>query len=149
MSFLHPLCMLAFFYVLYLQRSLGLQILQLKERSPEFDKRPKYLESHVNYAYILLAIIVIGMFGGILGTVYALSAPAPFLHTYGHGFLGVLALACLVVIMIMGFNIKHVVRPKVRDRFFSFHMNLVYVIAGFGVFSFVTGLLILAKGISV
>jgi len=146
MSFLHPILMVGFFYLFYLQVKLGRKIAGLKERSPEFADRDKLKQQHRNYAYLLLGIIVVGMIGGILATAYVLHAPATFFHTYGHGFFGVLSLGILVTGIVLWFNIKNVIKPKIKERFFLFHANITYLVWAFGVFSLVTGILTLLWG---
>ena len=148
MSLIHPLFMLAFFYVLYVQRSVGQRILSLKERSPEFDQRDVLIGKHLSYGVILLVMIIGGLIGGIVMTSMVLKAPAPFLHTYGHGFLGVLGLSGLVIMFLLGKNIKHVVKPKIRERFLRFHVQMIYLMAGTGLLSMVTGLIVLFRGLS-
>ena len=148
MSFVHPVIMAGFYYLLFLQRNLGKQIFELKERSPEYENRNQLLEKHKSYAFILLAVIFVGMIGGIIVTTYLLKSPMPLFHTYGHGFFGILSLAIIITVMILGFNVKNIVRPKIKNRFLQFHMNMVFLVAVFGAFSLLTGILTLTWGLS-
>ncbi len=148
MSFVHPIVMAGFYYLLFLQRNLGKQIIELKERSPEYENRSQLVQKHKSYAFILLGVIFAGMIGGILVTSYLLQSPMPLFYTYGHGFFGILSLAIIIAIVVLGFNIKNVIRPKIKNRFLQFHINMVYLVAIFGVFSLLTGVLTLTWGLS-
>lgn len=148
MKFIHPAVMIGFFYFLYLQLVLGRKIQNLKEKSPEFVQRPNLLETHKTYGYALCGVCLAGLFGGIWLTASVLGAQLPFQQTYGHGFFGSLILACLVMSVVLGLSIKHVVKPKIRDRFMTFHANMVYIIGFFGILSLLTGLGVLIWGLS-
>lgn len=145
-SLIHPLVMLGFFYVLYMQRQLGVQIAALKERSPDFDSRPGLLMKHLQQARLLLIVGFAGLLGGVIVTSYVLGVPQPLAHTYGHGFFGLIILSVLVAAYFLGTSIKHVVKPKVRERFFGFHANMVYLMLVFGICSVATGIWVLIKG---
>lgn len=146
-KFLHPLAMMGFFFFLYLQRELGLRILQIKDKSPDFKSRDSLIDTHRTYGYGLVAFAVIGLLAGIFITTSVLGAASPFLQTYGHGFLGTLILACVVMGLVLGLSIKHVVKPKIRDRFLGFHTNMVYIIGIFGILSLITGGIVLTMGL--
>ncbi|RCK80859.1 MAG: hypothetical protein OZSIB_2747 [Candidatus Ozemobacter sibiricus] len=148
MKFIHPLVMIGFFVFLYWQRALGQKIAEMKEKSPEFVKRPGLLEQHRTWGYALTGLCLAGLFGGIFITSSVLGAQQPFLQTYGHGFIGSVILGCLVMSLLLGLSIKNVVKPRIRERFLTFHMNMVYVIAAFGLLSAGTGLAILIWGLS-
>lgn len=142
----HPVVMASFFYLLYAQRQLGQQIAGLKERSPEYENRAGLLEQHLRNGRVLLVIGFLGLIGGAVITMFVLGVPQPLLHTYGHGFLGLIILSVLVATYFLGTSIKHVVKPKIRDRFFGFHMNMVYLMAVFGLCALLTGFWVLLKG---
>lgn len=146
-QFIHPVVMLGFFYFLYLQRNLGRRILVIKDKSPDFKHRGSLIEVHRGYGYALTAIALIGLLAGIFVTTSILGATSPFLQTYGHGLFGSLILACIVTSLVLGLFIKHVKKPKIRDRFFEFHSNMVYIIAIFGLLSLLTGAIVLGWGL--
>ena len=146
LSLIHPVFMGGFFYLLYLQKQLGDKIAGLKERSPEFDQRGLFLKGHRNYAYILLGVGFVGLIGGVLATVYALGAPLPLYHSYGHGFFGLFIMSLLVSVFGLGLSIKNIMKPKIQQRFMGFHMNMVNLIAVLGILSMITGLIVLGKG---
>ncbi len=148
MKFIHPLVMIGFFVFLYWQRVLGQKIAEMKEKSPEFVKRPGLLEQHRTWGYVLTGLCAAGLFGGIFITSSVLGAQQPFMQTYGHGFIGSVVLACLVMSLLLGLSIKSVVKPRIRERFLTFHMNMVYIIAVFGLLSAGTGLAVLIWGLS-
>lgn len=146
MTFLHPLFMAGFFYFLYCQRQLGVSILSLREHSPEFAERGSLLEKHRAWAYWLVGMAFAGMIGGLVITMGVMKLPLPLQHTYGHGFFGLLAVAALATGFWLGMMIKKVVKPKIRERFRSFHGNIVYVVAIFGLLSLISGGWVLLKG---
>jgi len=139
MSLIHPLFMLAFFYFLFIQRNLGNRILNLKEKSPEYQDREKLVETHKSYAYGLTAMCFFGLMGGVITAWKLIKDWAPFMNTYGHGFIGVLAFAFIVISLIIGSTMKSVVKPKIRERFLTFHINIIYIIFGLGILSLVSG----------
>ncbi len=142
----HPIVMLAFFYLLYAQRQIGTRIAALKERSPDYDSRPGLLVKHLQQARLLLILGFAGLIGGVIITTYVLGAPQPLVHTYGHGFFGLIILSVLVAAYFLGSSVKHVVKPKIQERFFGFHANMIYLMAVFGLCSLATGLWVLVKG---
>ena len=148
MSVIHPVIMLGFFYFCYVQMRLGQRIAGLKEKAPEYADRAPLLDQHRRNAFILLAWIILGAIGGAVMAMKVLNVPAPFLHTYAHGFFGVLGLAVVICTILIGFNIKNIVKPKIKARFFHFHAGMVVVLFGFGLLSVVTGAIVLLKGIS-
>jgi hypothetical protein len=148
MSFIHPVIMLGFFYLLFLQKNLGYKILGLREKSPEYEEREGMLTMHRTYAYGLLVWAAGGLLGGIIMAHSALKVPAPFLHTYGHGFLGVLVLSLLVAMFFLGRSVKTVIKPKIRERFLHFHFKLIYLVGLTGLLSLATGAGVLFFGIS-
>ncbi|MFZ2959964.1 MAG: hypothetical protein WA705_24045 [Candidatus Ozemobacteraceae bacterium] len=149
MRFLHPLFMLGFFGLLYQQRALGFKILGLKERAPDFADRGSLLQKHRTWAIGLLIWGILGMIGGVVMTLKVLEAPTAFQHTYGHAFCALLVIACVFCAFALGVSIKKVVKPKIRERFLSFHVNIVYVIMAFGTLALATGAGVLIWGISI
>ncbi len=145
MKFLHPLFMAGVLYFVYVQRNLGLSIFRLREKDPAFDQRPAMLATHRSYGIFLVFLCLLGFVGGILSTAYLLGW-APFLQTFGHGFVGALGLSVLVMMLVLGMNAKYVVKPKIRERFMSFHTNMIYIFGLFCLFSVLTGILSLVWG---
>jgi hypothetical protein len=140
--------MLGFFYFCFVQMRLGKKIAAIKEKSPEYAERDVLIGKHRQNAIILLIWIVLGFVGGLVVAVKFLSVPSPLLHTYGHGFFGVLALSVIICTILLGFNIKHVTKPKIKARFFGFHAGMIFVLFGFGALSLLTGAIVLIRGIS-
>jgi len=145
MKFLHPLFMTVVFYLLYQQREVGLSLLGLNQRSPDAAQRQGILDRHRQQAVLLLVLTTLGLFGGIGSMIYVIGRP-PFMFSYGHAFLGTLALATLVTTFGLGTNIKKVVKPKIQERFLRFHANLFYLIALFAGLTLCTGLAVLVLG---
>ena len=145
MTFLHPLFMAGFFYFLFCQRNLGLSILTLKEHSPEFPGREALLEKHRAWGLWLVGMAFVGMIGGLAVTIGIMKI-SPLEQTYGHGFFGLLAVAALVTGFWLGVAIKKVVKPKIRERFRTFHANIVLVVALFGILSLISGSVVLLRG---
>lgn len=146
MTFLHPLFMVGFFYFLYCQRGLGISIRSLNEHSPEFSQRGAMLARHRTWGLWLVGWAVAGMIGGFAMTIGVMKLPLPLQHTYGHGFFGLLAVAALVAGLWLGMTVKKVVKPKIRERFLTFHGNMVYVVAIFGLLSLLSGGWVLLRG---
>ncbi|MBF0545066.1 MAG: hypothetical protein HQM08_11555 [Candidatus Riflebacteria bacterium] len=147
MSFVHPIVMVVFFYLLFMQKNAGLKIVSLKPHAPDFkDERKKLLDSHRSMAYLILGIGFVGMIGGALVTTYWLGYQVPFQLTYGHPFFGLLILAALIIGVILGFTIKDVKKPKIKERFLNFHYNIIYVVGAFAILSLLTGLIVLVNG---
>jgi hypothetical protein len=140
--------MLGFFYFLFQQMKLGQAILQHKERPGEGEPRGTLLDRHRSWGYWMIGYGVLGLIGGIVGALSFLSTDPiqPFLQTYGHGFMGTLALATLVIILFLGRNIRFITKPKIQKRFQSFHANMGYLVALFGLCSLITGALVLVWG---
>ena len=146
MSFVHPLIMVGFFVFLFRQLKLVQEILGLKEKSPDWDRRDDLIARHRQWSYLLLGWAFAGLIGGVVITMYVLQASPAFMRTYGHGSIGTLAFAALLSAFFLGPAIKKVVRPRVRVRFLSFHLNMVYIVFGLGIFSLATGLAVLILG---
>ncbi|HEY9070699.1 MAG TPA: hypothetical protein VIV61_10625 [Candidatus Ozemobacteraceae bacterium] len=148
MKLLHPLFMLGFMYWLYMQRNLGLSLLDHDRRhAPADDGFEGRKARHRTWGWLLTGFCFAGLIAGALltGWVYP-QIQEPFGQTYGHGYIGALGLGCLIISLILGLTIKSVVKPRIRERFVSFHTNIVYLIAVFAVLSLVTGAGILILG---
>jgi uncharacterized membrane protein len=146
MQFIHPLIMLGFFYVLFCQTKLGRSILSIRPHSPEADQRAMLTSKHRSWAQAILAIGFAGMIGGIVMARLALGIQEPFARTYGHGIVGLIGLALLVWGYLLGGRIKTIVKPRIQTRFLTFHTNIIYVVAFFGLLSLITGIVILVSG---
>jgi uncharacterized membrane protein len=146
MQFIHPLIMLGFFYFLFCQTKLGRGILSIRPHSPEADQRDLLTSKHRAWGQALLALGFAGMIGGIVMTRWALGIPEPFARTYGHGIVGLIGLSLLVWGYLLGGKIKTTVKPRIQTRFLTFHTNIIYIVAFFGLLSLVTGIVILVAG---
>ncbi len=148
MKLLHPIFMLGFIFWLYKQRSLGMSLLDRHGRlaSDETDAETSRAK-HRFWGMILTGYCFAGLIGGAImtGMVYP-EITIPFGQTYGHGYIGTLGFGCLVMSLVLGFSIKRVVKPKIRERFVTFHTNMIFLIAAFAVLSLLTGAGLLVFG---
>ncbi|OQA07779.1 MAG: hypothetical protein BWY66_01257 [bacterium ADurb.Bin374] len=148
MKLLHPIFMLGFLFWLYKQRSLGKSLLdrhgRLAKDETDFEAT---LAKHRFWGMILIGYCFAGLVAGAIltGMVYP-EITVPFGQTYGHGYIGALGLGCLVMSLVLGLSIKRVVKPKIRERFVTFHTNIIFLVAAFAVLSLLTGAGILVFG---
>lgn len=148
MKLLHPIFMLGFLFWLYKQRSLGKSLLdrhgRIAKDETDFEAT---LAKHRFWGMILVGYCFAGLVAGAIlaGMVYP-EITVPFGQTYGHGYIGALGLGCLVMSLVLGLSIKRVVKPKIRERFVTFHTNIIFLVAAFAVLSLLTGTCILVFG---
>lgn len=148
MKFLHPIFMIGFVFWLFRQRSLGMSLLKRQGRhAGDESEVGTMIARHRTWGWMLAGYCFAGLIAGavLTGMVYP-EITIPFGQTYGHGYIGTLGLGCLVMSLLLGLTIKRIVKPKIRDRFVTFHANFVYLIAAFAVLSLLTGAGILLLG---
>jgi len=140
--------MLGFMYWVFMQRALGMSI--LKRHGRDVTGEPsvgKLMEKHRTWGWLLFAYCFAGLIAGAVLTRHLYpQITVDFGQTYGHGYIGALGLACLLMSLVLGLSIKRVMKPKIRERFVAFHTNIVYLIAAFAILSLLTGVGVLAFG---
>ncbi|MBF0410233.1 MAG: hypothetical protein HQM10_23005 [Candidatus Riflebacteria bacterium] len=147
MSIVHPVLMAVFFFLIFRQVRLGQSIKELKVHSPDFaESRKKAIAAHRGMIYPILFLGFGGMLGGAIVATQFMGVTVPFQQTYGHPFFGLLGLAAIIAIIILGFNIKNVRKPKIQERFLNFHTNIAFVLGFFCLLSLATGIIILVSG---
>jgi hypothetical protein len=131
---------------LFKNRNIGLEILAINMKSPDAEKRPELVAKHKKLGIALTVATFLGLIGGIVGVIYFLNVPQPFVRTYGHGFIGTLILSFLIVNIFIGGLIKKAKREKGIKRLKSFHFAIFYVVAVFIALSAITGAIVLISG---
>lgn len=141
MKIVHPIFMLGFIFWLYKQRSLGMSLLDRHSRiaGDENDAQASRAK-HRFWGMVLTGYCFAGLIGGVIMTSMAYpEITVPLGQTYGHGYIGALGFGSLIMSLVLGFSIKRVVKPKIRERFVAFHSNAIFLIAAFAVLSLLTG----------
>lgn len=146
MKFMHPLFMVVLLSALFYVHRYGKQILAINPKSPEAEQKPQLITQHRKMSYIITGLMFLGFLGGVVGLVQFMGIQEVFLKTYGHGFAGAIILGLMLANIFVGRSVKVVLKDKARENLLRFHNGLFYFTLTAGVYSFVSGLVVLFKG---
>jgi len=146
MKFFHPIFMVVLLGMLFKVRALGRMALAINSKSPEADQKDVLIAKHARFGIIATVLFVLGFVGGIFSSVKFLQVSQSFMQTYGHGFIGVIIISLLITEIFIGKSIKNIKAPKIRKRFFTFHLGIFTFLMIVGVLSLITGSVVLILG---